>query len=93
MKKSVFEMIALEEELNAFSEVQKVKYTKYMAQIEEIEKYLETADIPDAVADAIDDAKEALEEKMFAEAHESAEKIRNSEEFKKFMETYKHPVF
>ena len=93
MKKSIFEMIALEEELNAYSVIHPDKYSGYMKKIGIIEKYLEEADIDDDIADAIDDAKEALEEKMFAEAHQISEEIRSKNEYKKYLETFEYPEF
>lgn len=88
-----FEMIALGNEVAAYHAIFGKEADRMSAEIDRLKAYLETTDLPDDLADAIEDAKNALEEKYFNAATECAERIRNSEAFKHFMETWKAPEF
>ena len=85
--------VALCENIAAYHIAYPQEADKISGDIDKIQEFLENTDLPADIADAIDNARDALESKYFTAANETAEKIRNSEPFKKFLETWEPPIF
>lgn len=86
----IFEMIAMGNEIHAFNEACKQDAERYSTELNLLKKYIETADIPEELAAAIEDARDALEFQYFAAAHEFADWIRQEPAYQEFLKTW-HP--
>lgn len=89
----LFEMVAMGNDIHAYHEVYKQDAERYCTELDRLKKYLETADIPEELADAIDDARDALEDKYFAAARECADQIRQEPAYQEFLKTWHPPMF
>ena len=89
----LFEMVAMGNDIHVYHEVHKQDAERYRAELDRLQKYLKTADIPEELADAIEDSRDALEDMYFTAAHECADRIRKEPAYREFLNTWQPPMF